>query len=103
MVETVDRTGEREALPAVADFQAAGLLKTRLEQALAAGGGLTLDASAVQRIGSSYLQVLVAGVAAFAKAGGPSLQLEEPSAVFREAVTVLGLTDALGLKWARQS
>jgi anti-anti-sigma regulatory factor len=103
MEEAGDRTGEREAMPAVADFQAAGPLKVRLEQALAAGGGLTLDASAVQRIGSSYLQVLAAGIAAFTKAGGPALQVVEPSVVFREAVTVLGLTDVLGLKWARQS
>ncbi len=89
--------GEAFPLPAVADLVEAGPLKKRLEQALAAGTGLTVDASAVQRISSPCLQVLVAGMGSFAKAGGPSLVIGEPSEAFRETASVLGLMDALGL------
>ncbi len=84
-------------LPAVADLVEAGPLKARLEQALAAGAGITVEASAVQRISSPCLQVLVAGVNSFAKAGGPSLVIADPSEAFCETVSVLGLMDALGL------
>jgi anti-anti-sigma regulatory factor len=84
-------------LPAVADLTEAGPLKQRLEQALGAGAGLTVDASAVQRISSPCLQVLVAGMAAFAKAGGASLSISNPSEAFRETVSVLGLMNALEL------
>ncbi len=89
--------GDRVPLPAVADLVEAGTLKARLEQSLAAGTGLTVDASAVQRISSPCLQVLVAGVSSFAKAGGPSLEIGEPSEAFRETASVLGLIEALGL------
>jgi len=99
----MEAAGDGITLSAVADMQAAAGLKTRLEQALAAGGGVTVDASAVQRISSPFLQVLVAGVAAFAKAGGSPLTIKEPSEPFVETVSTLGLTEALGLKWARQS
>jgi len=97
MEEAGAGVGDRVSLPAVADLVEAGPLKARLEQALAAGSGLTVDASAVQRISSPCLQVLVAGVSSFAKAGGPSLVIGEPSEAFRETVSVLGLMDALGL------
>jgi chemotaxis protein CheX len=90
-------TGDRVPLPAVADLVEAGPLKARLEQALVAGTGLTVDASAVQRISSPCLQVLVAGVRSFARAGGPSLAIGTPSEAFCETARVLGLLDALGL------
>lgn len=89
--------GDCVPLPAVADLVEAGPLKARLEQALAAGSGITIDASAVQRISSPCLQVLVAGASSFAKAGGPSLVIGTPSEAFRETVSVLGLIEALGL------
>lgn len=97
MEEAGTGAGDSVSLSAVADLVEAGPLKARLEQALASGSGLTVDASAVQRISSPCLQVLVAGVSSFAKAGGPSLVIAEPSAAFRETVSVLGLMDALGL------
>jgi anti-anti-sigma regulatory factor len=103
MEEAGNPTGSSEKLSAVADLQAAGALKARLEEALAAGASLSLDASDVQRVSSPYLQVLAAGVDAFAKTDGSSLEIVEPSEAFAEAVTTLGLTEALGLKWARQS
>jgi anti-anti-sigma regulatory factor len=89
--------GTCAALPAVADLVQAGPLKAEIERHLAAGVGLDLDASAVQRISSPCLQVLVAGVAAFAKAGGPSLSISKPSAAFVETASALGLAGALGL------
>ena len=84
-------------LSAVADLSQAGPLKTRLEEALASGTGVTVDASAVQRISSPCLQVLVAGVTTFAKAGGAALVIKEPSEAFRETASVLGLLNALEL------
>lgn len=97
MEEAGTGASDRLSLPAVADLVEAGPLKARLEQALATGAVLTVDASAVQRISSPCLQVLVAGVVSFAKAGGPSLVIEEPSEAFSETVSTLGLMDALGL------
>lgn len=85
------------AMPAVADMTEAGALKQILEQALASGTGLTVDASPVQRVSSPYLQVLAAGVASFAKAGGAALVIENPSEAFLETASVLGLTNALEL------
>lgn len=84
-------------LPPVADLTAAAPLKSRLEAALASGSGLTVDASAVQRISSPCLQVLAAAVASFATAGGAALAIGDPSDAFRETVSVLGLTNALKL------
>jgi chemotaxis protein CheX len=98
MQEAGTGAGGSVPLPAVADLVEAGRLKTCFEQALATGMGIEVDASGVQRISSPCLQVLVAGVSAFAKAGGPSLVIAQPSEAFRETVSVLGLMDALGLK-----
>jgi chemotaxis protein CheX len=97
MAEAGENVGDNVTLPAVADLTEAGPLKQRLEQALATGTGLTVDASAVQRISSPCLQVLVAGVTAFAKAGGAALTIMNPSEAFRETVLVLGLMNALEL------
>jgi anti-anti-sigma regulatory factor len=97
MQEAGENVSDGVILPAVADLTEAGPLKQRLEQALASGSGLTVDASAVQRISSPCLQVLVAGMAAFAKAGGASLSISNPSEAFRETASVLGLMNALEL------
>lgn len=90
--------GESIALPGVADLVQAGPLKLEIERRLAAGVGLRIDASAVQRISSPCFQVLVAGIAAFAKAGGSSLTITSPSQPFVETATVLGLAEALRLE-----
>lgn len=97
MVEAGECVSDSVTLPAVADLTEAGPLKQRLEQALASGVGLTVDASAVQRISSPCLQVLVAGVCSFAKAGGAALAIRNPSEAFRETASVLGLMNALEL------
>jgi anti-anti-sigma regulatory factor len=97
MAEAGESVSDNVELPAVADLTQAGPLKQRLEQALSSGTGLTVDASAVQRVSSPCLQVLVAGVAAFAKAGGAALTISNPSEAFRETVSVLGLMNALEL------
>lgn len=97
MEEAGEGNGDNVMLPAVADLTEAGPLKQKLEQALASGNGIIVDASAVQRISSPCLQVLVAGVNAFANAGGTSLTIENPSDAFRETVSVLGLMNALRL------
>ncbi len=88
---------EQVTLPAVADLTQAGPLKEQLMQSFAAGASVTVDASSVQRLSSPCLQVLVAGKQSFAKAGGASLVIANPSVAFRETVSVLGLMDALEL------
>jgi anti-anti-sigma regulatory factor len=97
MEEAGEGIGDCVVLPAVADLTQAGPLKQKLELALASGNGLSVDASAVQRISSPCLQVLVAGVSSFAKAGGAALVIENPSEAFRETISVLGLSNALRL------
>ena len=97
MEEAGEGGSDSIALLAVADLTQAGPLKARLEQALATGTGMTVDASAVQRISSPCLQVLVAGVRTFAKAGGAALVIANPSEEFRETASVLGLLNALEL------
>lgn len=89
--------GEQVTLPPVADLTEAGPLKERLLQALSAGTDITINASAVQRVSSPCLQVLVAGMQSFAKAGGAVMAVTEPSEAFRETVSVLGLSNALEL------
>lgn len=97
MAENVSELDNAVSLPAVVDLLHASVLKTQLERGLASGQGLTIDGSAVKRIGSPALQVLLAGANAFAKAGGPGLQIENASAEFLETVSTLGLADALRL------
>jgi anti-anti-sigma regulatory factor len=92
--ETIDNVMK---LPAVTDLTFAAILKQRSEQALAAGTGLIVDAADTQRISTPCLQVLVAAAAAFTKAGGPVLEISNPSEVFVEAVSTLGLDGALGV------
>ena len=94
---TGNESDDSVPLPAVVDLPQASVLKAQLEQALASGRGLAIDGSAVQRISSPCLQVLVAGTNAFAKAGGPHMAIVNPSAAFLETVSTLGLKDVLGL------
>jgi chemotaxis protein CheX len=97
MNETGNESDGNVSLPSVVDLSQANDLKARLEQGLASGRGMTIDGSAVQRISSPCLQVLVAGMNAFAKSGGPGMTIVNPSAAFLKTVSTLGLTDALGL------
>jgi len=97
MEEAGESGSDSMTLSAVADLTQAGPLKARLEEALASGTGMTVDASAVQRLSSPCLQVLVAGVTTFAKAGGAALVIANPSEAFRETASVLGLLNALEL------
>lgn len=97
MDERGAQMSEQVILPAVADLMQAGPLKEQLLQSLNAGTSVTIDASCVQRLSSPCLQVLVAGKQSFAKAGGASLVIANPSDAFRETVSVLGLMDALEL------
>jgi len=85
------------SLPPVTDLLQALTLKAQIEQGVASGNGMDVDASAVQRISTPCLQVLVAGAVAFTEAGGPSMVITSPSSAFLETVSALGLKDALGI------
>lgn len=84
-------------LPAILDITAAAVLKQDLQHALAKGGGLEIDASAVRRLTTPCLQVLVAGLRAFAEHGFGAMHFYEVSSTFRETASCLGLETALGL------
>lgn len=83
-------------LPPISDLTYAAELKGHLQAAVAAGEGLEIDASEVQRISTPCVQVLVAGARAFAEAGGPGLRFARASAAFSDTVTGLALCKALG-------
>lgn len=72
------------------DITAAGDLHKALMAAR--GGPLTLEASAVRRIGGQCLQVLLAGRAAWA-ADGQSFELREPSTELLDGLALLGADD----------
>lgn len=75
-------------LPAVLDLVAAhGVLET---VAARRGQALTIDASAVQRLGAQCLQILLAARAAWA-ADGQELKLEKPSEEFSAALELMGV------------
>jgi anti-anti-sigma regulatory factor len=94
---TGNTSNDSVLLPAVVDLSQAGELVARLQRGLASGCEMTIDGSAVRRISSPCLEVLVAGMNAFAKADGPSMKIVNPSAAFLDTVTTLGLNDVLGL------
>lgn len=77
-------------LPAILDLKAAAPLAERL--LAARGSTLTLDASAVERMGGQCLQVLLSAVSTW-KADGASLSIAEPSAGFTAGLSLLGLTE----------
>jgi chemotaxis protein CheX len=96
MRETGNEQSGQMTLPAVVDLPFAATLKAQLVEGLAAGNGMSIDGSGVQRISSPCLQVLVAGMNAFAVSGVP-LAIVDPSPAFVETVSTLGLRDALRL------
>jgi anti-anti-sigma regulatory factor len=73
-------------LPPVLDLTCAETFRAELCEALALGGGLVLDAAAVERIGTPGLQLVLAAARA-----APNLTIEAPSDAFRDAVADLGL------------
>lgn len=80
--------GKRLQLPEVLDLTAAApLAQTLLSHR---GSELSLDASAVRRIGAQCLQVLVAAATAW-KADGMRLALEKPTEEFLEGSRLLGI------------
>ena len=102
-MSTIDREASgprRILLPAALDLTAAPALKTQLQAALAAGDGLTLDASLVSRATSPCLQVVAAGKRAFTSSGGPGLVVANPSEAFFEVVTGLDLAGLFELEEA---
>ncbi|MDE2184131.1 MAG: STAS domain-containing protein [Alphaproteobacteria bacterium] len=86
------------ALPAVADSLYAGPLKEELVRRLASNAPIDVDASAVQRIATTCLQVLLAANRRPAAAETNILSISGASAAFEEAVTLLGLRRELGMR-----
>ena len=71
-------------LPAVLDLGAAPGLKSDLQEGLAAGDALQVDAEAVQRVSSLCLQLLAA-----AAQGAPGLVIRNASPAFAEMASGL--------------
>ncbi len=68
--------------------------KHSLQSALDQGGVCTVDASAVERIDSTGLQLLIAFEQAIQKQGG-ELKISDPSEVFQTTANTLGLNHLL--------
>ncbi len=86
----------RIKLPAIADSTIGAELKKSLLETLETGAGVDVDASAVQRVTSPVLQILVAAMRSFQSAGGPGLRIAEPSAPYAESVAALALNEIAG-------
>ncbi|MBV9076935.1 MAG: anti-sigma factor antagonist [Methylobacteriaceae bacterium] len=80
------------ALPPVLDLNAASPLRDDL--LALRGHPLTLDASAVDRIGALCLQVILAARASW-EADGQPFAVAEPSSKFAECVSLLGASSLL--------
>lgn len=83
-------------LPTVLDTAAAGALRQGLLEAIAAGGCVNVDASAVQRISTPCLQVLAAASKSAALVDGCRLRLHGVPPTMSETIHMLGLTECLG-------
>src|SRR4029077_21112095 len=81
-------------LPAVLDLRAAAPLKADLQTRM--GAPLDVDASKVERLGASCLQVLLAFSAAW-PAEAYSLRFTAPSDAFREDARLMGADTKLGV------
>lgn len=86
--------GNSEKLPAVFDLLFAAPLRDMLVFDIGAGRPVRLDGSAVERVATVCLQILVAAAQA-ARRTGVEFRLERPSAALAEAIADLGLTKEL--------
>lgn len=77
-------------LPAILDPVAAAPLADGLRAALGAGSGLTIDASAVERLSTPAVQVLLAAARSCEQADRP-FRIRRPTDAFAAALTDLGL------------
>ncbi len=87
MSDATDSGPRTVELPEALDFTAAAPLADRLLNCV--GEDLVIDASAVQRLGGSCLQVLIAAARTWNAENG-SLTIERPSARFLEDLKSLG-------------
>jgi anti-anti-sigma regulatory factor len=97
LAATVDGTPQL-VLPPVLDLTLVADIKRQLEEALARGAGIDIDASQVQRVTTPCLQLFAAAMKSFVQAGGPAMHFASLSSEFRETVTALGLETVLGIK-----
>ena len=81
-------------LDPVLDLRAAASLKDMLQQGLARGVPLTLDAGAVARMSTACVQVLTAAILE-ARKNAVTLALKKSSPVFDAAFVALGLASIL--------
>ncbi len=77
-------------LPAILDTAAAPALRDALAERLAAGEPLSLDGSAVERIGQACLQVLIA-----AQATGAGFAITDASPALSDMTALAGLSPLL--------
>lgn len=85
------------SLPPVLDIAAAAELKRELLEILASGNPVNVDASAVQRVTTPYLQVLAAAARSIAQAGGGRMRLHSMKTELTETIRMLGLAEILNL------
>ncbi|HEX2593832.1 MAG TPA: STAS domain-containing protein [Rhizomicrobium sp.] len=86
---------ETMQLASILDLTAAAGVKHELAAMLARSNSILLDASAVQRITTPVLQVLVSA-AHSAKAAGGEIRISDPSSAFTDTIRLLSLGDTFG-------
>ena len=93
-LQDAPREASNLALDPVLDLRAAASLKDMLQQGLARGVPLRLDAGAVGRMSTACVQVLTAAVLE-ARKNAVLLVLEKSSPIFDAAFVALGRADIL--------
>ena len=88
-------------LPKVLDMRAARSFKSKLEEPIKAGGSWQVDASAVERVSTGCVQLLVAFFIAM-KSSGANAGLVNPSKALKTAIVDLGLNEAVP-SWKMES
>jgi len=94
-----DASANLLVLPAIIDMNAALPLTKNITQMLQRDSQITIDASKVERITTSGIQVLIATHRELESTQG-SLKLQKPSTVFCQAFDILGLTHLYQL-WSK--
>jgi anti-anti-sigma regulatory factor len=93
--EPAQPDGAALCLPPSLDLTRADALRSELLACLARGGPLQIDGSAVDRVSTACVQLLVAASVSVRERGG-IFELAMPSAVLRHAIRDLGLAPCLG-------
>lgn len=75
-------------------------LGSKLEEYFAAGGPMTIDASEVERVDTSVIQLIYSFITSMTSSG-VKVSIVQPSDVFKESVILLGFASYLGIEGSK--